>query len=742
MGPRSTASRFYDAVARLLAARPRAQPAVIVLEDIHWADADSLRLLDYLATELHDAAVAIVATVRPDEAGAPTVASTLGALARRGDLARFELTGLGPEHVRSFAREVGDLDLDPAAADALHGRTAGNPFFLTELVRLLAAEQGRQPHDAIAATTVPASVRDVVRRRVERLPDDSRTVLSVAAVAGAAVGIDVLAEACGTSADSALDALEPPFLIGLVEEAGPAGDQVRFAHALVAETLAADLPAIRRRRLHGRVADAIETVHAADLDDHLASLAHHHGQAAAIGHAAAATRFAVLAARQAERRGAIFEAARLWASAETAADLDPASTPADRLALTLEAALALGRSGDQGTRDKVIDAIDRAEALGDTASMAHAARALMAHATSWTWADMRTRHEDVIARLERTLARLGEGDSPDRARLLGLLALGVYTDERRRSLDLAEEGVAMAARLGDEELRGECMATRIVVLNDLDQLRERWAVADDLIDVGERVGRARLIFAGLVSRIDMHLIVGDLQSVEADVARVEALLGREPDPPIRMQLAYSVPRRRILEGRFDEAEAAAERGFELRRVASLWWGAEESYFSMLFDIRREQGRLDEMLPWFDMGIGDERVLIANLHAQVLAEMGRLDEARAVLGPAGIRRPIEDWWWIAEAITAVELACELEDTELAAELREQLRPFSGQLACNGSVTSRAAGRPLPRTPRPPARRPGCGPHPPAGRARHGGAHRRSVVRGPGRSPPRAAAARGR
>ena len=106
----------------------------------------------------------------------------------------------------------------------------------------------------------------------------------------------------------------------------------------------------------------------------------------------------------------------------------------------------------------------------------------MAHATSWTWADMRTRHEDVIARLERTLARLGEGDSPDRARLLGLLALGVYTDERRRSLDLAEEGVAMAARLGDEELRGECMATRIVVLNDLDQLRERRAVADELIE--------------------------------------------------------------------------------------------------------------------------------------------------------------------------------------------------------------------------------------------------------------------
>ena len=280
--------QIYDAVARLLATRPRTQPVVVVLEDIHWADADSLRLLEYLATDLHDAPVAVVSTVRPDEAGAPTVASTLGALARRGDLARFELTGLGPEHVRSFAREIGDLDLDPAAADALHGRTAGNPFFLTELVRLLSAERGR--HDGVGAATVPASVRDVVRRRVERLPDDSRTVLSVAAVAGAAVGIDVLAEVCGITADAALDALEPPFLIGLVEEAGPAGDQVRFAHALVAETLAADLAAIRRRRLHGRIADAIEAVHGDDPDEHLASLAHHHGQAAAVGHAGAATR--------------------------------------------------------------------------------------------------------------------------------------------------------------------------------------------------------------------------------------------------------------------------------------------------------------------------------------------------------------------------------------------------------------------------------------------------------------------
>ena len=590
---------------------------------------------------------------------------------------------------------------------------------------------------------MPASVRDVVRRRVERLPDDSRTVLSVAAVAGAAVGIDVLAEACGVSADAALDALEPPFLIGLVEEAGPAGDQVRFAHALVAETLATDLPAIRRRRLHGRIADAIETVHGADLDEHLASLAHHHGQAAAIGHAAAATRFAVLAARQAERRGAVFEAARLLGEAEAAAELDPASTPSERLDLTLEANLALGRSGDVATRTKVVEAMDRAEALGDAERMAHAARALMAHTTSWTWADMRTRHEDVIARLERALTLLGEQDSADRARLLGYLALGVYTEERRRCFDLAAEGVAIAARLGDDELRGECLNTQVVVLNDLDQ-RERPSPGGRRADRARSAARPAPPGAGRarLPHRRAHHRRRRPRAPQADVDTAEAVLGRQPDPPIRTQLAHYLPRRCLIEGRFADAEAGNARAYEIRRATSLWWGAEETFFSVLYDIRREQGRLIEMLPWFETDIGDDRVLIDNVHAQALVEEGRIDEARAVLGARGIRRPIDDWWWIAEAIAAVELACALDDRAMAAELHEQLLPFSGLLACNGSITTappvdlfigrleqhlgdRAAARASFRA-----------------AARHGGAHRRAVLRGPERPPARPAAPGGR
>jgi tetratricopeptide (TPR) repeat protein len=676
--------QVYDGVGRLLTSAAADQPLVVVLEDIHWADPDSLRLLDYLATELHDAAVTVVATVRPDEAQPGTaVAGTLAALARRADLVRVELSGLGPEHVRAFALEVGGLDLDAAAADSLHGRTSGNPFFLTELVRLLSAERGRR-REPISTTAVPASVRDVVRRRVERLPDDSRTVLSIAAVAGAAVGIDVLAQACGIDPDAVLDALEPPFLTGLVEEAGSGGEQVRFAHALVAETLSVDLPTVRRRRLHGRIADAIEVVHANALDDHLASLAHHHGQAAAVGHAAAATRFALLAAEQAERRGAVIEAARLRNDACTTAELDASSTPEERLELALGAAAALGRSGDARVRERVVDAIDRAEALGDVASMARAARSLVGHGTTWTWADMRTRHQDVITRLERTLAALGEQDGHERARVLGILALGVYTDQRDLALGLGDESVEMARRIGDDHLVGECIATHLVILNDMDQARRRAALADELIELGERIGRPDLVLSGLMCRVDFDLIQGELRRADAEYERALVVVEQFPNPQAHLQLASYPPRRHLVAGRFDEAEVANQRCYELRRLLTVWWGAEESYFSLLFDIRREQGRLGELLPWIDF-LGDERVLMDNIRAQILVEDGQLEAARELIGAKGLRRPVDDWWWIAEAVTAAEVACELGEREMGAELYEQLLPFAGWLGCNGSIT---------------------------------------------------------
>ena len=236
------------------------------------------------------------------------------------------------------------------------------------------------------------------------------------------------------------------------------------------------------------------------------------------------------AARQAEYRGAVFEAARLWDAACASAELDPASTPADRLELALETAEALMRSGSSDVREKVVDAIDRAEALRDTASMARAARALIGNGTSWTWTDFRTPHPAVNSRLERTLAALGEQDSADRARLLGILALGVYGTERARCMELAAEARAIAERSGDDALRAECAATELVVLNDLEQAERRRDVAGELVDLADRLGRPEVALPALVSRIDFHVLTGALDLAQADHDAAEAILAQRAEP--------------------------------------------------------------------------------------------------------------------------------------------------------------------------------------------------------------------
>ena len=244
----------------------------------------------------------------------------------------------------------------------------------------------------------------------------------------------------------------------------------------------------------------------------------------------------------------------------------------------------------------------------------------------------------------------------------------------------------MAARPGDDELRGECMATRIVVLNDLDQHELRRAIADELIEIGERVGRTKLSLAGLVSRIDAGLIVGDLDGAAADVERVEAALAREPDPP-RADAARLLP----------PVAASSSRAGSTRprrptsaltscagRVAVVGRRGEHVLGAVRHPTRAGPARRDAAV----VRHGDRRRPGADPQhpRRCWWRSAGTTRARAVLGPAGIRRPIEDWYWIAEAVTAAELACELGDLELAAELQDQLRPFSGLLSCNGSITT--------------------------------------------------------
>ncbi len=192
----AAALRTYDAVTRLIGAAARRRPLLVILEDLHWADTSSLRLLSYAAESL-DAPVLIIATRRTaDVRVSEALTSALAGLARNG-AERIRLDGLGPAEVSELlSREIDDPA--PALADVVTARTEGNPFFVLELGRLLRARGITDAAEA-AQIAVPEGIADVLRLRLGRLEPHARKILAIAAVAGRAVDPRLIMTVSGTS---------------------------------------------------------------------------------------------------------------------------------------------------------------------------------------------------------------------------------------------------------------------------------------------------------------------------------------------------------------------------------------------------------------------------------------------------------------------------------------------------------------------------------------------------------------
>ncbi|WP_431882681.1 BTAD domain-containing putative transcriptional regulator [Micromonospora gifhornensis] len=288
------AARFqaYEAVAELV--RAAAEPAglLIVLDDLHAADPDSLLLLRFLTTALPGTRALVLATLRPYEHDAALVA-TVAELARGPGFGRLRLTGLTSDAVADLVRRrTGAPPAGPALA-RLVTRTGGNPFFITELLRARADPAG---------TDLPPSIRDTVRLRLGGLPAATRDCLALLAAAGDDLDATTMAEVLELPADAVAEALSAAYTAELVTEAEPGG--VRFRHPLFAEVAYAELPPPRRATLHARLAGVYERSGVVGP----AELARHYGQAAGLGHEAEHLRWSLAAADDATRRFAYEDA--------------------------------------------------------------------------------------------------------------------------------------------------------------------------------------------------------------------------------------------------------------------------------------------------------------------------------------------------------------------------------------------------------------------------------------------------
>ncbi|MBA8949716.1 ATP-binding protein [Actinomadura namibiensis] len=661
--------RLHLAVADYLAGLAERTPLLLVLDDLHWADDETLALLVRVLGRVRGLPVLVVGTFRHTEAP-DRLTAALAAFARH-EPTRVALDGLSAAEVAVLVRAVCRAEVGDAALAAIAERTGGNPFFARETARLLDAEG-----PAAATGAVPAGVGDVLRRRLARLPEPARAVLRDAAVVGRDADLAVLADLSGDE-DAVLDAVEAGLAAGLVTE--PAPGRMRFAHALVRDTLYADLSRTRRVRLHGRVAAALERHRPGEV----AALAHHHLEAGTDPDRA--VRYARLAAEAAEGRFAHAMAADLY---ERAADtLRARGRMGEALEIEAAAIRACALSGRVvRARERRLRAVAEARALGDLTLLA---RVIVAFdvPTLWTSRKYNTVDHGIVEAAEAALAGPPGADPELRVRLLTSVAIELEGEPHDRGPRAAEEAVAAARALGRPRLLA--VALNGLFLNsyrsagDNDQ---RLRIAEEMLDLATRDGLATYRVLAHLLLQQAHVTGLDLAAADAHRAEGLRLADQYGLPLLALIGSWYRALGHVVAGRYAEAERAyTEIAGSIARTGV--WGSERGVEAFgIFCVRTFQGREGEMADqmrwvrdnWPDVGAADD------LHALALAALGRRAEARAAAaGAAPVRR---DYFFDLAMTFRARRAVALDDRELAAECYTALLPYAGRLAGGGCAVA--------------------------------------------------------
>ena len=447
-----TGLRMFDAVVELVARASMAQPLLLVLEDIHWADATSLQLLRHVAGADLQAPAAFVCTRRTTEATtSDALVDTMAALARAGS-ARVRLDGLDATSVGALLQtSVGahDPQLDAIVADV----TGGNPFFVLQYARLLAGLPDLGHLDP-PALPVPDGIRDVLRQRIQRLPPEAVHALTSAAVLGRRIDPDLVAELTDMPVDHCLDLLDLAMTSGLVEEYDTG---YAFVHALARETMYGELSAARRMRLHHRAGRVIEQQQA-EVADASAAIAHHAHLAAPLGaeHAARACEWLARAAEVAVARHAHTEALDLWRQVLADSRPDSVTTAVARCG---EAAALLRLARTAEARDSIDRAARLARALERWDLVADAA-AILNGAGVWSWREHGVRDDAFIGVLTEALEHV---EGAERARLLATLQMELFYGWDSTAADRAgAESVEVARACEDPALLLEVLLIRMI----------------------------------------------------------------------------------------------------------------------------------------------------------------------------------------------------------------------------------------------------------------------------------------
>ena len=694
--PAGDAARFelQRAVTTVVTASER--PMLFVIDDLQWADADSLRLLEHMAADIGGMPALLVVTTRPlDEESPPALVDCLGELARSAGATHLTLGGLTGPAVAEWLRSRVDTSVSAEVAGLVHDRTGGNPLFVKELTELLAAE-GRlgDPEAVRDARTVPQGVQFVVRRRVSRLPPIAQRLLTTASIVGRTFDLDIVAAVMGPPAgevlvatDEVLDALGPALDAGLVVEDDQPG-RYRFSHALVAEALAAEVNAVQRARLHAATATALAARAGDDLDADVALIAFHALRGAVAGTLDLAIDASVRSARLAESRLAFEVAADHWGRvADTLAQRRPADRAGRIDALTALASASYRAELVDRAKAAVLAAIDLAAKAGDPERMGEAAVQLNAPHT-WPPQGYGVVEADVVDALQRTIAALPEAAHDTRARVLSALAFASSYDPDPSTVDRITDEAIAEARAGDDPLTlARVLVNSCHSLERPGQLATRQAVIAEIfsvIDAGDAPADLELVARFRDARTRYQAM--DIEGARAALDRCWVLVDRTGKDAYRAQLGWLQAAFLATAGRYDEARTLAlDSGEIYRRTRS--YDAALILLALSLAMAVDVGGVEELLTGIDpatIASTPYGRIWGEYHAWLRFEIGDATPARQLVGFLTDEPLPRDWSTTFTACIAIFNRVEAGYTDPLPGLVEVVRVDAGQWAGAGTT----------------------------------------------------------
>jgi class 3 adenylate cyclase/tetratricopeptide (TPR) repeat protein len=590
---------LFNSVLEFIERAGRVQPLFLVWEDLHWADDSTLLLLQHIAQRLIEMPVLIVGTYRDVELDvARPLARALQELTRQRLAHDLALKRLPEAEVAAMLRVLSGQEPPASLVKAVYRETEGNPFFVEEVFHHLATEgklfdeQGRWWSDlSIGELEVPRGVRLVIGRRLERVSEDCRRILTTAAVIGRGFSFELLETLGEAEADVLLDAIDEAERAHLITSAGD-GREARFtfAHELIRQTLLSGLSLPRRQRLHLRVAEAIERVYARALEEHAADLAHHLYQAGTAADPQKTVHYLALAGERALGAAAFEDALRLYESAVSLQPADDRRGRADLLSKRGMARRSLGRweeaLADWREALTAYDELGDAEAVGRLSSD-------MTIQLLWG-----ARFVQALEIARRGLVALGERVSADRCHLLVRAGLTLSMAGYHMAGDgMIAQAVAMAEQLGDQRLLGRVLSSKAVhhwAHLQLPEMADSGLRAAELLrSAGDLWTLADALWAGQFGL----LFLGRFDEVAKISQEVEALASRLGHLGALVQAGRARGLREfMLTGDIDKYEEFARGDLELCR--DVGWAFISISYTLLGLVHFWRGRWGEALESF------------------------------------------------------------------------------------------------------------------------------------------------